>query len=114
MELTNVSRFKKLFKSWDSLVGIATGYGFKGPNSIVSRDKRLFPPLSRVQTDSEAYPTSHPTGTEGLSSGVKRSEGEADYSPSFSSEVKSYTSTPIYAISQTMAISSTCFYLRIE
>jgi hypothetical protein len=51
----------------------------------------------RVQNGSGSHPTSHPMGTGGSFSGVKRPGSEADHSPPSSAEVKnawSYTSTP--------------------
>jgi hypothetical protein len=42
----------------------------------------------RVQTDSGSHPASYPMGIRALSLGVKRREGEADHSPSSSTEVK--------------------------
>jgi hypothetical protein len=66
--------------SWDSVVGIATGYG--------------------LETGSGVHPTSYPTGPGGSFPGVKQLGREADHSSPVSAEVKKmwiYTSTPPYA-----------------
>jgi hypothetical protein len=50
--------------SWDSLVGIVTGYGLDGWGSIPGRD-RDFSLLPRVQTSSGVHPASYLVGTRG-------------------------------------------------
>jgi hypothetical protein len=60
--------------SWDSLVGIATGYGLDGPGSIAGRETHS------VETGSVAHPASYPMHTERSFSGVKRTAYEAEHS----------------------------------
>jgi hypothetical protein len=79
--------------SWDSVVGIATGYGLDDRGvgvRVPVVNSFLFPTLSR--------PIQWVTGD--LSPGLKRPGREADHLPPASAEVKKtwiYTSTPPYA-----------------
>jgi hypothetical protein len=50
--------------SWDSLVGVVTGYGFDDLGSIHGRVRGFF--LHSVQTGSEAHPVSSPMDTRKL------------------------------------------------
>jgi hypothetical protein len=82
-------KLHNLYKSRDSSVGIALCYGLDNRGS-----RFRFPAgagnfsLHRVQNGSGAHPASYPTGTRGLSLGVKRPGREADHSPPPSAEVK--------------------------
>jgi hypothetical protein len=68
MEDIHVTFANKIVKSWDSAVGIATGYGLDirgvGVRILVGQE---FSFLHVVQTGSEVHPTSYPTGTGGFS-----------------------------------------------
>jgi hypothetical protein len=44
-------------ESWDSSVGIATGYGMDGQSSISGKGKR-FVSIHSIQTGSETHPAS--------------------------------------------------------
>jgi hypothetical protein len=86
------------YKSRDSSVGIALGYGLDVRGSRIR-----FPAEAgnfshhRVQNGSRAHPASYPVGTGGSFLGGKAAGREADHSLPSSSEVKnawSYTSTP--------------------
>jgi hypothetical protein len=95
------NRFFNLYRSWDSAVGVATGYGLdgRGVGVRVPVGGRIYL-LQVVQTGSGVHPTSYPINTGALSPGVKRQGREADHSPPTSAEVKkmwTYTSTPPYA-----------------
>jgi hypothetical protein len=87
------------FGSWDSVVGIATGYGLDDRGVGVREPGRvknfLFSKSSRPALEfTQPYIKSVPGA---LSAGVKRPRREADHSPPASSEVKKiwiYTATP--------------------
>jgi hypothetical protein len=90
------------FKSRDSSVGIARGYGLDDRRSRVRVPAGAgnFSLHHRVQIGSGAHPASYPMGTRGSYPGGKAAGREADHSPPSSAEVKnawSYTSTPQYA-----------------
>jgi hypothetical protein len=87
------------YRSWDSVVGIAAGYGLddQGVGVRVPVGSRISP-LHGVQAGSGVYPASYPMGT-GESPGIKRLGHEADLSSQTNAEVKktwTYTSTPPY------------------
>ena len=63
--------------SWDSSVGIATGYGLDGPEIESRWGARFFVPL---QTGRGAHPASSTMGT-GSFPGVKRPGRDVDHSP---------------------------------
>jgi hypothetical protein len=90
-------------RSWDSVVGIATGYrlddrGVRVQDLSLGRVKNfLFSTSSRPALESTQPPIQWVPGA--LSLGVKRSGREADHSPSASAEVEKmwiYMSTPPY------------------
>jgi hypothetical protein len=88
------------YKSRDSVVGIATGYGLddRRVGVGVPVGSRIFTSPT-VQTGSGVHPTSYTMGTGGSFPGVRRSGREADHSPPTSAEVKKmwiYISTPPY------------------
>jgi hypothetical protein len=56
----------------------------------------LFSPLHVVQSGSGAHPASYPMDTWGSSTGVKRTEREANHSPQTSVEVKNYVDLYIH------------------
>jgi hypothetical protein len=66
------------------------GYGLDGEGSIPSRARDFSLPQS-TQTGSGSHPASYPMG---LSTGVKRQEREADYSPPPTAEVKNGGAIP--------------------
>jgi hypothetical protein len=73
--------------SWDSSVGIATGYELGERGSIPGRGKTFFP-VQMVQTDSGAHSASYAMCTGVLSSGVKRAGRAHGHSLSSSAEVE--------------------------
>jgi hypothetical protein len=93
--------FKMLYKSRDSSVDIALGYGLNDRGSRVRFPAGAgnFSLHHRVQNGSGAHPASYPRGTGSLSLRVKRPGREANHSPPSSAVVTnawSYTSTPQY------------------
>jgi hypothetical protein len=83
-------------KTWDSIDGIATGYGLddQGVEVQVPVGSRIFSTSSRLTLGSTKLPIQWVTGT--LSSGVKRPGHEADHWPPASTGAKKmriYTST---------------------
>jgi hypothetical protein len=78
----------------NSSVGIATGYGLDGPNSIAGYAR--FSLFHNLQTGSGAHPASYPMGCGGglFSPGLKRSRREADHSPPSMAKVKNGGAIP--------------------
>jgi hypothetical protein len=96
------SWFYKYPRSWDSIVGLVTGYELDvwEAGDWVPEGSRnfLFSTSSRPSLRS-TQPPIQPMGTGALSPGVKRQGCEADHSPPASAEVKKmwiYTSTLPY------------------
>jgi hypothetical protein len=86
-----------IFRSQDSVVGIATGYGldYQGVGVRVPVGSRIL--SSPRHPDWLWGPISYPMGTQDPSPGLKQPGREADHSPPASAEVKKmwiYTSTP--------------------
>jgi hypothetical protein len=81
-----------LFKSRDSSVGIATGYGLddRGSRFRFPAGAGNFSLHHRVQNGSGAHPASYSVGTRGSFPGVKRPGREADYSHPSSAEAKEW------------------------
>jgi hypothetical protein len=79
-----------IYKSRDSSVGIALGYGLDDRGSRVRFPAGAgnFSLHHRIKNGSVAHPASYQMGTRGLSMGVKRPGREADHSPPSSAEVK--------------------------
>jgi hypothetical protein len=73
--------------------GVATGYGLEGRNSIPISGRNVSI-LHRFPTGCGAHPTSHPVGTGGFFSRVKRQGLEADHSPPSNAEVKNGGAVP--------------------
>jgi hypothetical protein len=90
-----------MYRSRDSVVGIATGCLLAGRPRGRSSSPGKVKNFVHVQTGTEAHPASCPLGTGGSFPGVKASGGrEVDPSPPTSAEVKKlwiYISTPPYA-----------------
>jgi hypothetical protein len=91
----------EILRSWDSVVGIASGYGLDGRGVgvrvPVGHEFSLF---HVVQTGSGIHPSYYPTDTGGSFPEGKAQGRETDRSPPTSSEVKEiwiYTSTTPYA-----------------
>jgi hypothetical protein len=80
-------------QSWDSSVGIETGYGLDDLGSIAGRGKSLSL-LHSVQTNSGAHPASYPMGTGGVLLGDKVAGCEADHSPPTNAEVQNGGAIP--------------------
>jgi hypothetical protein len=80
------------YKSRDSSVGIALGYGLDDQGSRVRflAGAGNFSLHHRVQNGSGAHPPSYPMGTRCSFPGVKRPGREADHSPPSSAEVKEW------------------------
>jgi hypothetical protein len=78
------------YKSCDSSVGIALGYGLDDRGSRVRFPARAgnFSLHHCVQNDSGSHPASYPMGNRGFFPGVKRPGRKADHSPPSSAEVK--------------------------
>jgi hypothetical protein len=77
--------------SWDSSIGIVTGYGLDGLG-LIPGSARLF--SSPQHLDSGAHPASYPMGTGALSLRVKQQGHEADHSPPSSAEAKKGRAIP--------------------
>jgi hypothetical protein len=73
---------------WDSVVGIATGYGLedRGVGVRVPVESGIFR-LHVLQTGFGVHPTSHPMGTGGSFPGGKAAGAWTDHSPPTSNEV---------------------------
>jgi hypothetical protein len=78
------------YKSRDSSVGVALGYGLDDRSSRVRFPAGAgnFSLHHGVQNGSGAHPASYPMGTRGSFPGVKRLGCEADHSPPSSAEVR--------------------------
>jgi hypothetical protein len=70
--------------SWDSSVGIATGYGLDDQRDGSSSPGRV----KNFHFGSGVHPTSYKMGTGGFYPGVKRQGREAEHSPPTIAEVK--------------------------
>jgi hypothetical protein len=79
-----------VYRSRDSSVGIALGYGLDDRGSRVRFPAGAgnFSLHHRVQNGSGAHPASYPMGIGALSLGAKRPGREADHSPPSSTDVK--------------------------
>jgi hypothetical protein len=84
------SGYRGFFRSRDSSVGIALGYGLDDRGSRVRFPAGAgnFSLHHRVQTGSGAHAASYPVGTRGSFPGVKRPGHEADHLPPSSAEIK--------------------------
>jgi hypothetical protein len=87
-----------IFKSRDSSVGIAIGYGLDDRCSRVRfpAGTGIFS-LHSVQNGFGAHPASYPRGTGAVSLEVKRPGCETDHSPPFSAEVKEWVGLYIHS-----------------
>jgi hypothetical protein len=99
------------FRSRDSVVGIATGYGLGNRGGRSSSPGRVKNFLFSTSSTPALGPTQPPIQwvRRALSSGVKRPGREADHSPPISAEVKKmwiYTSPPPYSFMAYCLISS--------
>jgi hypothetical protein len=87
-------------RSWDSSVGIATGYGGPtwGGREFESHWGQKFSLLHIVQTGSGVHPNSYKMGIGGSFPVVKRQGREADHSPTIDevNKIWIYISTPPY------------------
>jgi hypothetical protein len=88
-------------ESWDSVVGVATGYGLddRGVGVRVPVGSRIFSSPRRPDR-LWGHPASYQMGIRDSSPGIKRPGREANHSPTADAEVKEmwiYTSTPAYA-----------------
>jgi hypothetical protein len=70
-------------RSWDSSVGIATGYG-----GLIPVRCKLLSLLHSIQTGSGPHPASYPMGAGALFPGAKHPGREADHFSPSSAEVK--------------------------
>jgi hypothetical protein len=91
--------YSSLYKSRDSSVGIALGYGLNDRGSRVRFPVRAgnFSLHHRVQNGSGAHPASYPMGNRGSSLRVKRPVCEADHSPPSSAEGKEWVELYIHS-----------------
>jgi hypothetical protein len=105
------------FRSWDSPISIAHGYGLDDQSSICSRcwEYFSFVTMSRLALGSTQPPIQQVPRF--LSPWVKQLGCEADHSPPSSAEVKNvwrYTSTPLYVCMAWCLVKHTdTFYLYL-
>jgi hypothetical protein len=87
---SSLKKKHKLYKSRDSSVGIALGYGLDDRGSRVQFPAGAgnFSLHHGVQNGSGAHPASSPMGTRGSFPEIKRPGREADHPPPSNAEVK--------------------------
>jgi hypothetical protein len=81
-------------KSWNTSVGIATGYVLNGRGSILCRSKRVFFIQKLLAGSGVHPPSSYPMGTMGFSMEIEQLGCEFDYSHPLSAEINNGGAIP--------------------